>query len=60
MAWACDLTYGSWLAYLASTEWRMERNFGFSFRLSGVGGSSLDDPIARSGLGGEVGRSVSR
>ena len=38
----------------------MDRNLGFSASESGVGGTWVVEPMARVGLGGEVGRSVRR
>lgn len=40
------------------TECKIFKKLGFSLRESGVGGSRLDVPIARVGLGGMVGRRV--
>lgn len=56
MTAAWDCTKGSACAYSAMTAWRMGRNFGFSVKDAGVGGSFVVDPMARDGVGGSVGR----
>ena len=52
MACACDITFGSWVALSAITDWRMSRNLWFSVKESGVGGRAVVVPMAISGLGG--------
>jgi len=55
-AWA--ITSGSWVAWSCTTDWRTSRKWGFSVKVSGVGGTAVVLPIARSMFGGEVGRRV--
>lgn len=40
------------------TDWRIERNWGFSVKEEGVGGRVVVVPMAREGVGGEVRRRV--
>ena len=56
MTAAWDWTNGSAWAYSAITAWRMGRNFGFSEKEDGVGGSFVVEPMARECVGGSVDR----
>lgn len=55
---ACEMTNGSFAAWVRRTEWRMRRKRGFSDRLEGVGGRVVVVPIESVGLTGIVGRRV--
>lgn len=49
---AAAWTSGSCAAFSLMVQCNSLKNSGFSFRLSGVGGLVVEDPMARDGVGG--------
>lgn len=57
---AAPWTSGSCAACSLITQWRILKNSGFSLRLSGVGTSVVEVPIASDGMGGDFDRNDNR